>query len=129
MIRVLKFDGEQGPRRFELCYQALVCGPFVKGQQEREFEQKRKEARLHRALKAISRRMSENEKDATFQPWGIDNRRLVDDGAGSVLRLEQDLLELLKKFVELFPWYGGQAVEDAVDTVDWLSMAGPDDVT
>ena len=123
MERILMFDGETGKKHFENCYQALVVSPYLKQNADRDFETKRLERDMHRALKKVSEGIPETEPSAFFEPntLRVPARRLLNGGAPVCLSQQQHAL--LKKWVEQFPWGGGQAVEDGVETAEWLDAA------
>jgi hypothetical protein len=121
MDRVLTFDSETGKKHFSNCYQALVISPYLKANAERDFDTKRLERNIHRAMKKISELVPADQPES-FYEGRVQARRLVAAEAPQVI-LSQPEHTLLKKWVENFPWGGGQPVEDGVETAEWLDAA------
>lgn len=110
MKRVLVFDGEKGPKRFELLRTALLSGGDGKGERTREVI--RKEARLLTALDSIS---SSTNNDA------LPDERKLNDDSGPVTVTQEDF-DLLSQYADRTPWLP-RAAREAVDLQDWLSSA------
>jgi hypothetical protein len=123
MKRVLTFDGEIGKTYFAFCYQALVCAPYLKANAERNFDTKRRERTLHKAFKTISEPVPDDAPEPKYQPFGVPARRLIVHDGPAMLVIGQGEHDLLKTWVEQFPWGGGQPVEDGVETAEWLATA------
>jgi hypothetical protein len=110
MIRILHFDGDRAPRRFELLRIAVLNAGDGKG--ERNRERIRKEARVLDALDTVSR-------DA---PTAAEKDRRVLFLEGGTIELAQEDFELLVGYADSSPWLPS-ASRDAVDLQDWLSAS------
>jgi len=110
MTRILDFTGPRAPKRFALCWLALMAGGDGKGERTREII--RKEARLQDAFEAIS-------TNGEAPSNGLPVRILAADFA---LPLPQEDFELLDTYVEKAAWTP-QASRDVVDLWDWLSAS------
>lgn len=115
MTRTLTFGTDDG-KRFELLYAGFVLGGNTLHQQtSRAAHERKQEAKILRAFKAVS-----DPAPANGQPADESVRRLRLPGEGElVVALEQDQLDLLVKYVEACPFL--THVSDQVDELlDWL---------
>ena len=110
MKRLLDFSGPRAPKRFGLCWMALMAGGDGKGERTRDVI--RREARLQDALEAIS-------VNGEVVANSLPQRRLIED---CTLPLPQEDFDLLDTYTEKAPWTP-QASKDVVDLWDWLSSS------
>lgn len=115
MMRHLVFDGDRGPKRFQLLWTAFLSGGDGKG--ERGPAVIRREARLQDVLEAIS-------VPSVNGDGNPDARTLRDDAAP--LMLTQEDFELLQQYAEKTPWTP-RVSRDVVDLWDFLSAAPKQD--
>jgi hypothetical protein len=114
MKRVLTFDGEKAPKRFELCRVALLSAGDGKGPRDRETT--RKEARLLDALDRVSIvSATEQEPDRRILAPRVEGKPLC-------IELSADDHALLTKYLDSTPWLP-RASRDAVDVQDWADSA------
>lgn len=110
MKRILDFSGGKGPKRFELCYNAILSFGDQKGGRGREVI--RKEARLLDALDSISVASGE---------VGQSERILLTTELVKVQVGEEDHA-LLVEYVDKTPWLP-KVSREVVDCQDFLSSA------
>jgi hypothetical protein len=110
MKRVVTFNGEKAPKRFELCWIALLNGGDGSGRGNRETT--RREARLLDALEGIS----------APQPEEHFKDKRVLQAQGGTITIDQDDHALLSKYLDVMPW-APRAARDAVDVQDWFGSA------
>lgn len=112
MTRVLVFDGDHGPKRFELCRIAVLSAGNGKGERTRDVI--RREARLLDALDTVSAPRPDTDVAAP------NSRVLLSEG-GTVALAQEDFA-LLEQYLDTTPWLP-MAARAAVDAQDWLSAA------
>ena len=133
MVRVLTFgDGDpKGEKRFELVLTALYNAGDKTG--KRDFDILRKEARLFKALKAISEPLMDRTVtqcancgcilEARHQGMPTTRDQRVLKAGDQQLVLQSEDYKLLDQYIEKTPWLPSSA-EDAVDMYDdWFSAA------
>lgn len=116
MTRTLTFDAADG-KRFEL----LLTGFLLGGNQankdtSRSRDDRKRESKILRALKAIS-----DPALATNGQPPDETRRTLHEAGGAVT-LEQDQLDLVIKYVEACPFLT-HVSDDVDDLLDWLHAA------
>lgn len=111
MTRTLTFTPDDAPR-FELLYTGFLQGGNTLHPNSRTRDERKKEAKILRALKAIS----------VGEPTAIKRELLTSDASNASITLEQDQHDLLVQYVEACPFT--TQVSDVVDDlIDWLRAA------
>jgi hypothetical protein len=114
MTRVLTFDGEKGPKRFELCRTAILSAGDGKGERNRQAI--RSEARLLDALDTVSV-LGDPVVASAADP---ETRKLKPEGG--TITISQEDHDRLSKYADATPWTP-RFSRQAVDLQDWLSAA------
>jgi hypothetical protein len=122
MRRLLTFTRDDD-KKFDLLYTGFLLGGNTVNQSSRPPHERKKEAKIQRALKAVSEPMPPTDG----QPADDNRRRLrTSDVGGIEVALEQDQHDLLLKYVEACPFL--THVSDQVDELlDWLHAAPRDE--
>lgn len=118
MIRILTFDSPKASLRFEMLRAVMLSGGDGKG--ERGPAVIRKEARVQKALEAISEPVPSTrpQRRASDQ----DDARTLKNHGPQTLELTQEDFELVQQYAEKVQWNPRLSC-DVVELWDWLSAA------